>query len=334
MKSTMKALTYKAYGSPDVLEVQEFEKPTPADNEILIKIQATNINFGDMFVRNFKAVSPRQFTMPALLWLPTRITLGINKPNIKILGSEFAGDVVAIGKDVTRFKVGDPVLGYRGITMGASAEYLCVAEDSLVVHKPDNIRYEEATTVPYGALTAISLLRKANIQAGQKVLINGASGSIGSAAVQLAKHYGAEVTGVCGTARMEMVKALGADHVVDYSQEDFTQNGETYDLILDVLNKSSFDKCKHSLNSGGIYLLASFKFKQLRQMLWTSFFGDKKVICALSDESLDDMLAIKDLVDTGAIKAVIDRCYPIEQAAEAHRYIEAGHKRGSVVLKV
>lgn len=330
----MKALTYREYGSPDVLQVQEFETPSPKDNEILVKIQASNINFGDTLVRNFKAVSPRQFTMPALLWIPTRITIGINKPNIKILGSEFAGDVVAVGKDVSRFKVGDAVFGYRGITMGAAAEYLCVAEDSLIVHKPEHIRYEEAATVPYGALTAISLLRKANIQAGQKVLINGASGSIGSAAVQLAKHYGAEVTGVCGTARLEMVKALGADHVIDYNQEDFTQNGETYDLILDVLNKSSFDKCKHSLNSGGIYLLASFKFKQLRQMLWTSFFGDKKVVCALSDEHLDDLLAIEDLVKADAIKAVIDRCYPMEQAAEAHRYIEAGHKRGSVVLTI
>ena len=216
--------------------------------------------------------------------------------------------------------------------MGANAEYLCLPEDGLVAIKPVNMRYEEAATVPYGALTALSLLRKANIQRGQKVLVNGASGSIGSAAVQLARYFGAEVTGVCSTPRMEFVKTLGADKVIDYTREDFTKNGETYDLIFDILGKSSFSSCKNSLKQNGIYLLASFKMKQLFQMLWTSRTGGKKVICALSSENPKDLLFIKELVEAGKIKSVIDRCYPLEQTAEAHRYVEEGHKTGSVII--
>ncbi len=194
--------------------------------------------------------------------------------------------------------------------------------------------YEEAATVPYGALTALSLLRKVNIQSGQKVLINGASGGIGSAAVQLAKYFGAEVTGVCSTPRLEFVKAIGADKVIDYTQEDFTKNGETYDLIFDILGKSSFSRCKSSLTQNGRYLLASFKMKQLFQMLGTSKIGSKKVICALSSEKVEDLIFIKELVEAGKIKSVIDRCYPLEQTAEAHRYVESGHKKGNVVITV
>jgi len=218
--------------------------------------------------------------------------------------------------------------------MGAYAEYLCIPEDGLVALKPANMTYEKATAIPYGALTALSLLRKANIQPGQKVLINGASGSIGSAAVQLAKYFGAEVTGVCGTPRLEYVKALGADKVIDYTREDFTRNGETYDLIFDILGKSSFSSCKNSLKQNGIYLLASFKMKQLLQMLWTSIRGGKKVICALSSENPKDLIFIKDLVEGGNIKSIIDRCYPLEQTDEAHRYVETGYKTGSVVITV
>jgi NADPH:quinone reductase-like Zn-dependent oxidoreductase len=205
-------------------------------------------------------------------------------------------------------------------------------EDGLVAVKPANMTCEEAATVPYGALTALSLLRKANIQPRQKVLINGASGGIGSAAVQLAKYFGAEVTGVCSTPRLEFVKALGADKVMDYTQEDFTKNGETYDLIFDILGKSSFSSCKSSLKANGIYLLASFKMKQLFQMLQTSRTSGKKVICALSSENPEDLELIKRLVEEGHIKALIDRCYPLEEAAEAHRYVETGSRTGSVII--
>ena len=211
--------------------------------------------------------------------------------------------------------------------------YVCL-KTGLVAIKPANMTYEEAATVPGGALTALNLLRKVNIQRGQKVLINGASGGIGSAAVQLAKYFGAEVTGVCGTPRLEFVKSLGADKVIDYTKEDFTQNGETYDLIFDILGKSSFSRCKSSLKQNGRYLLASFKMKQLFQMLWTSMIGSKKVICALSGEKTEDLLFIKELIEAGKIKSVIDRRYPLEQTAEAHRYVETGHKKGNVVITV
>ena len=328
----MKAMIYTEYGSPDVLQLKEIEKPVPKDNEILIRIHATPVNYGDTLARNFSAISPRKFNMPFLFWLPARIVFGFSKPKINILGSELAGEIEAIGKDVKRFKKGDQVFGYRGQNMGANTEYLCMPEDGLVAIKPANMTYEEAATVPYGALTALNLLRKVNIQRGQKVLINGASGGIGSAAVQLAKYFGAEVTGVCSTPRLEFVKSLGADKVIDYTKEDFTQNGETYDLIFDILGRSSFSRCKSSLNKNGRYLLASFKMKQLFQMLWTSMIGSRKVICAMSGEKLEDLLLIKELVEAGKIKSVIDRRYPLEQAAEAHRYIEQGRKKGNVVI--
>ena len=328
----MKAIVYTEYGTPDVLQLKEVDKPIPKDNEILIRIHATPVNYGDTLARNFREVSPRKFNMPFFFWLPARIVFGISKPKINILGSELAGQIEAVGKDVKRFKKGDPVFGYRGQSMGANAEYLCMPEDGLVTIKPTNMTYAEAAAVPYGALTALNLLRKVNIQRGQKVLINGASGGIGSAAIQLAKYFGAEVTGVCSTPRLEFVKSIGADRVIDYTKEDFTQNGETYDLIFDILGRSSFSRCKSSLNENGRYLLASFKMKQLFQMLWTSMIGSKKVICALSGEKIEDLIFIKELVEAGKIKSVIDRRYPLEQTADAHRYVETGHKKGNVVI--
>lgn len=330
----MKAVVYEKYGPPDVFELQEVGKPTPKDNEILIKIHATSVNIGDLWARNFKAISPRKFTMPLPLWLPSRMYFGLSKPNINILGSEFSGKVEATGRAVKRFKKGDPIFGYRGQSMGAYAEYLCMPEEGLVAAKPANMTFEEAAVVPYGALTALNLLRNVNLQKGQKVLINGASGGIGSAAVQLARYYGAEVTGVCGTQRVDFVKSLGADKVIDYTKEDFTRNGERYDLIFDIPGKSSFSHCKDSLNPNGRILYASFKMKQLLEMLWTSRIGDKKVICALSGEKPVDLHFIKELVEAGKIRSIIDRCYPLEQAAEAHRYVETGHKKGNVVITI
>ena len=330
----MKAIVYTKFGPPEVLHPNEVEKPVPRDNEILVKIHATTVNYGDLIARNFKDVSPGEFNMPALFWLPTRIAFGLTKPKNPILGNEFAGEVDVVGRDVSNFKQGDQVFGYLGQNMGAYAEYCCVAETGAVAVKPANMRYEEATTVPYGAIMAMGLLKKVNIQRGQKVLINGASGAIGSAAVQLAKYYGAEVMAVCGTPRLEFVKSLGADKVIDYTKEDFTQRGETYDMIFDVLGKSSFSRCKQVLKGNGRYLLASFKTKQLLQMVWTSLFGNQKVICALASESPEDLVFIKELIEAGKFKAIIDRCYPLEQTAEAHRYVETGQKKGNVVIRV
>jgi NADPH:quinone reductase-like Zn-dependent oxidoreductase len=330
----MKAIVYTEYGTPDVLQIKEVEKPVPGDNEILVRVHATSVNIGDLWARNFKEITPSKFSMPFPLWLPAKMYFGFTKPRGHILGSEFAGEVEATGRDVKRFKPGDQVFGYRGQSMGAYAEYLCIPEDGLVALKPTNMTYPEAAAVPYGALTALSLLRKANIQPGQKVLINGASGSIGAAAVQLAKYFGAEVTGVCGTPRLELVRALGADQVIDYTRNDFTKNGETYDLIFDILGKSSFSRCQNSLKPNGLYLLASFKTGQLLQMYRTSRKPGKKVICALSSENPKDLIFIKELVEAGKIKSILDRCYPLEQTAEAHRYVETGCKTGSVMISV
>lgn len=329
----MKAIVFTEYGSPDVLHVEEVAKPAPKDNEVLIKNYATTVNFGDLMARNYKAVSPRQFNMLFLFWLMAKISFGLNRPKNPILGSEFAGEVEAVGGAVTRFKPGDPVFGYLGPSMGAYAEYFCMPENGVVAIKPANLTYEEAAVVPYGAIMALNLLRKANVQPGQKVLINGASGGIGSAAVQVAKSFGAEVTGVCGTPRLAFVKSLGADHIIDYTSEDFTQNGETYDLIFDILGKCAFARCKNSLSPNGILLYASFKEKQLIQMLWTSRTGSsKRVVCAIAPGNLEDLNSVKELMEARKIKAIIDRRFPVEQAAEAHRYVEEGHKKGNVVI--
>jgi NADPH:quinone reductase-like Zn-dependent oxidoreductase len=333
-KILMKAVVYTEYGSPDVLHLREVAKPTPKDNEVRVRVRATPVNFGDLIARRFNTTTPRTFSMPAFFWLPARLAFGFSRPKKNILGSEFAGVVEAVGRDVNNFKVGDPVFGYRGMNMGANAEYLCMPENGAIAIRPANMSDEEAASVPYGALTALGILRKANIQPGHNVLINGASGSIGSYAVQLAKYYGADVTGVCSTPRLGLVKSLGADRVIDYTREDFTQSGETYDLIVDVLNKSSFARCRRVLKPNGRYLLVSFHLKQIIQMFITSMVGGPKVICAMSSEKREDLLFIKELVEAGKIKAVVDRCYPLEQTAEAHRYVEKGHKTGSVVIRL
>lgn len=330
----MKAVIYTEYGPPEVLRIEEIDKPVPKDNEVLIRVHATSINYGDITARNFKAISPGQFNMPLLFWLFAKIFFGLGKPKINTLGSEFAGEIETAGKDVKLFKQGDQVFGYLGQNMGAYAEYLCMPEKGTVAIKPVNMSYEEAAVVPMGAIMSIFLLAKADIKKREKVLINGASGSLGSAALQIAKSNGAKVSGVCGTARMEFVKSLGADKVIDYTREDFTQNGETYDLIFDVLGKSSFSRCKKSLSKNGCYLRASFKMRELFQMLWTKIFGNKRVICALAPGGKKDLISVKKLIEIGKLKTIIDKSFSIEQADEAHRYVEGGHKKGSVVIKI
>lgn len=331
----MKAIVYTEYGPPDVLQLKEVEKPTPKEDELLIQIYATSVNYGDITARNFKNITPREFNMPLPLWLIGRMVSGFNKPRYTIPGSEFAGEIEAVGEDVKKFKEGDQVFGYLGQSMGAYAEYICLPEDGVLAIKPANMTNEEAAVLPMGSIMALYLLReKGNINSGQKVLINGASGSIGSAAVQIAKDYGAEVTGVCSTPRMDFVRTLGADKVIDYTKEDFTQNGETYDLIFDILGKSSFSRCKNSLSPNGRYLLASFKMRDLVDMLWTSIVGSKKVVCALAPGSTEDLISIKELIEEGKITAAVDKSFPLEEAAEAHRYVEEGHKKGHIAITV
>ena len=330
----MKAITYTEYGSPDVLQLQEIAKPEPKDTEILIRIRATRVNYGDMLARKFGSVTTKEFNMPGVLLPLARLEFGIRKPKKYILGSEFSGVIEAVGREVKRLKIGDEVFGYRGSSFGAYAEYLCMSESELVTHKPANMSFEEATLIPYGALTALSHLKTMNIQPGQKVLVNGASGGIGSAGVQLAKYFGAEVIGVCGTNKLAFVQALGADKVIDYTKEDFTQNGEKYDLIYDILGRSSFDKSQSSLTPNGIHLYASFKMKQVIQMMQTSKSTGRKVICTFSSENLDDLNFIKELVEDGKFKTVIDKRFPLEETAEAHRYYESGKNTGNVVISV
>jgi NADPH:quinone reductase-like Zn-dependent oxidoreductase len=331
----MKAIVYTEYGGPDVLHLTEVEKPYPKDNGVLIKVHAVSVNYGDMIARNFKNVSPREFNMPFLFWIMARLTFGINKPKKIILGNSFAGEVEAVGKDVKLFKKGDDVFGCREEKMGTYAEYVCVPKNSILATKPLNMTYEEASTVPYGATIALNLLRKANIQngKGQRVLVLGASGCIGSSAIQIAKHYyGADVTGVCSAQGIDYVKKLGADKVIDYKNENFTKSVETYDLIFDILGKQSFSKVKASLTQNGIYFSVSFKIKKLFQMLWTSLKKEKKVICSLAVPKQEDLIFIKDLVENGKIKSIIDKYFPLEKTAEAHRYMETGNKKGDVVI--
>jgi NADPH:quinone reductase-like Zn-dependent oxidoreductase len=331
----LKAIVFTAYGSPDVLKMKDVPKPSPQDNEILVRVFATPVNYGDLSARNFAHLTFREFNMPAPLYLLARLSFGWNKPKNIILGSELAGEVEAVGTQVTKFKPGDAVFAYPGMSMGANAEYICIPEDGKVALKPANLTYAGAATLPYGAIMAASLLEKANLKPGEKILINGASGGIGSLAVQLARHhYGARVTGVCSTPRLEYVKSLGADKVIDYTQQDFTQNGETYDVIFDVLGRCSFTRCKGSLKPDGILLFASFKGRALLDMLWTRLFSHKKVICALAEEKTASLLLVKNLVEAGKIKAVIDKSFPLEQTADAHRYAESGSRKGNVVITI
>jgi len=321
----MKAIVYTEYGPPEVLQLKEIEKPAPKDNEVLIKVFATSVTRYDCWARSCTAHTG--------LGLLMRLWFGIRKPKKPILGTELAGEIEAVGKDVKRFEIGDPVFGYPGMNLGAYAEYISLPEEKVAV-KPANVTYKEAAAVLQGALTALFFLRKANIRRGQKVLIFGASGGVGIYSVQLIKHhFGAEVTGVCSTPKLELVKSMGADQVIDYTQEDFTKRSETYDIIFDTFGKSSFSSSRF-LKKEGTYLFATFGLPQLFHMLWLKLTSSKKAISPLLKETTEDLIFLRELIEAGKIKPAVDRCYPLEEAAEAHRYVETGHKKGNVVIIV
>jgi len=319
----MKAIVYTKYGPPDVLQLKEVEKPVPNEHEVLIKIYATSVTSGDCRMRK-----PDPFAI--------RFFNGLIRPKkITMLGNELAGEIEDVGKNVKLFRKGDQVFGQAGMSLGTNAEYICLKEDAALVLKTAGISYEEAATIPFGGNTALHFLRKGNIRSGQKILIYGASGSLGTAAVQLAKNFGTEVTGICSTVNVELVKSLGADKVIDYSKEDFTKNGQTYDIIFDTTGKSPFSGCIKSLKPKGIYLRAvHMSLSAIISGLWTSITCSKKVIGGVAIESKENLSYLKVLVEAGKLKPVIDRLYPLEQIAEAHRYVETGHKRGNVGIRV
>lgn len=320
----MKAIICTEYGSPEVMQLKEVEKPTPKENEVLIRIYATTVTSADVRIRKSDP-------------FPVRFFYGFKRPKKNtILGSELAGEIEAIGKNVKQFRPGDQVFAGAGTSLGANAEYICLPAAAAVTIKPTNMAYEEAAAIPFGATTSLVFLRnKGNIQNGQKVLIYGASGALGTAAVQLAKSFGTEVTGVCSTANLELVKSLGADEVIDYTKEDFTTSGKTYDIVFDTTGKSPFSGCLKSLKQNGIYLRAvHITLSPVIRGLWTSMTSNKKVIGGVAIERKEDLIFLKELIEAGKMKSVVDRRYLLEQTAEAHRYVEQGHKKGNVVIVV
>jgi NADPH:quinone reductase-like Zn-dependent oxidoreductase len=323
----MKALRYETFGGPEVLHLVEIEKPQPKRDEILVRICASSVNYGDLIARRFRYVKRKEFNMPGLFFVMAKLVFGLKKPRIKVLGSEFSGIVESVGPTVKMYKPGDEVFGYNGQNMGSYAEYIAISEKSCVALKPSNLSFEEAAASSYGALMALPLLQKANIQPGQKVLINGASGGIGSAAVQIAKSLGAEVTGVCSTQKIEAVKMLGADRVIDYTKEDFTQSCSQYNLIFDIQGKLTFERCKKALCPKGKILFVSFKTGKLLQSIY-----NRRIICALAPGLASDQQKVKKLFETGKLKTILDKTFPMEKTAEAHRYIEEKHASGKVAI--
>ena len=320
----MKAIVCSRYGSPDVLQVKELPKPVPADKEVLIKVHATTVTAGDWRVRSMD--------VPTGFRLLARLALGIRKPRQPILGTELSGEIEAVGKAVTRFEPGDQVFAFNDLRMGCHVEWKCMPEDGAVVAKPANLSHEEAAALSFGGTTALVYLRKAKIQRGDKVLVNGASGGVGTAAVQLAKHFGAHVTGVCSGGNFELVRSIGADALIDYTKEDFTKNGETYDIIVDTAGTAPFSRSKRSLARGGRLLQILAGLPDLLRAPWFSLTTDKQVIAGSLTVSPDDVRFLAGLAEKGQLKPVIDRRFPFERIADAHRYVDAGHKKGNVVI--
>ena len=318
----MKVVVYEKYGTPEVLQLNEVEKPEPKNNEVLVKVFATPVTVGDVRLRKADPFMARTFN-------------GLTKPKRKILGMNFAGKVESTGKDVKQFKSGDKVFGSTVFEFGCYAEYLTIPEEGVITWMPLNTSYEEAAVIPFGTLTSMHFLKKGNIKHGQKVLIYGASGSLGTAAVLLAKYFGAEVTGVCSTANLELVRSLGADDVIDYTKNDFINNNHTYDVIYDTVGKSPFFVSIKKLNENGIFLNAVHipPFSLLKN-LWIYITSNKKIIGGISIERKEDLIFLKDLIERGKYKPFIDRSYPLEQISEAHRYVEQGHKKGNVVITI
>jgi NADPH:quinone reductase-like Zn-dependent oxidoreductase len=318
----MRAVVHDRYGPPEVLRLEYVDRPTPKEDEVLIEIHATTVNRTDTHVR---AANP-------FIW--RLFGAGFRRPKQQVSGSELAGEVVAVGAAVTKFAPGDRVFGTSGYRFGAHAEFICVPESGRIAHMPDGTTFEEAAATPDGALAALTSLRAVAPLEGKRIVVYGASGAMGTAAVQLAKHLGAHVTAVCNTKNVELVRSLGADVVVDYLQEDFTKNGETYDVILDAVGKHSFRRCRRSLTPDGRFLATDlgFMWHVPALFVWSKFFGDRKLLFPLTPSTDDDLLLLKELVEAGKYRAVIDRCYPLEEVVEASRYVETGQKTGNVVL--
>jgi len=323
----MKVIKYTKYGSPDVLQVTDADKPAPKDNEVLIKIHAASVTTADTMMRKGSPYIGRLY-------------LGLRKPKYPVIGTGFAGEVESIGKNVTQFKINDAVFGESIFGQGTNAEYVCVPENGVISKKPNNLSYEEATPICDGAVTSLNFLRDvAKIQKGHHVLVIGASGSLGSAAVQIAKCFDANVTGVCSESNAGWVKSLGADSVIDYNTEDFITNGQSYDIIYDTIGKHSFSYCKKSLNKNGVYLSPVFGIGNLLQMLWTSIIGGKKAKFSATGmrpiSELRELLnEVKTLIESEKIKSIIDKIFPLLEVAAAHAYVDKGHKKGNVVIKI
>ena len=320
----MKAIVYERYGPPEVLELMEVAKPTPKHNEVLIKTHATTVTSADWRVRSLE--------VPLGFRLIVRLVFGILKPKQPILGSELAGVIESIGKDVAKFKVGDQVFAFSDASMGCHAEYKCMPQDGAVVLKPPSLSYDEAAALSFGGTTALDFLRRGKLHSGEKVLVNGASGGVGTAAVQLAKYFGADVTGVCSTANMELVRSLGARHVIDYTKEDFTQNGETYDVIMDTVGTAPFSRSRDSLKAGGRLLMVLAGLPDMLRIPWVSVTSSKKVIAGPVAVRAEDLRFLAGLAEAGEFRPVIDRRYPFEQIAQAHSYVDTGRKKGNVII--
>lgn len=318
----MKAIVHTRYGPPEVLHLKEVERPIPRDDEVLVKVNVATVTNADCYMRRAETFMARVF-------------LGFRKPKRGILGTEISGEIDAVGKDVKRFRKGDRVYGFTGFRLGGYAEYVCLKEKGSLVMKPEIISDEEAVALVDGPTTAYHFLKeKADVCKGQKVLINGASGSIGTAAIQLAKYFGADVTAVCSSANFDLVRSLGADDVIDYSKDDFTTNGMRYDVIFDAVGKSSFSRCKGSLKHGGCYLTTRISPAGYIQTAWTSIFRGKRMVCGISIDKTDALEFMNKLVESRNMRAIIDRRYPLKEISEAHHYVEEGHKRGNVVIIV